>query len=382
MVNGTAKLIVDLGNSSTRVTTHFGKTSKGGIRRRTRILDNHFSIVPDDKVESYLNSGTYSEEDSKMFEFNGSTYCTGVLCNTEFGSTAIRPTALEKKYESLVTKLTLVNAFCEGYSAIAAFTNSDLDCVDVDWDVTLLLPPDDIDTGAKLLADVAKSIPSISFKMPNLSKEIKVNKVTVYPEGFCALIAVCFESKDVVRKSHAYLLEEDSSTLIVDIGAGTSDIVMSQGCNIVSSSKFTKEVGGNNVHQRVRRLLKEKGIVLSDSAVRKGCEVGYVKSGNKKYNIVPIIASSKSAVAKQLVDAIQEFFENNMIPIQSINNILVCGGGAENNIEEGIEPISNYIIEFMKRLSKDINLVELPKDGEEVVSPRMLNIAGASILSE
>ena len=49
-------------------------------------------------------------------------------------------------------------------------------------------------------------------------------------------------------------------------------------------------------------------------------------------------------LSRQLVDAVQEFFENNMMPILGINNILVVGGGAESSEEKGIDPISMYIM--------------------------------------
>lgn len=389
MVNGTAKLTIDLGNSETRITTQFGLNSKGEPRKRTSILDNKYGELPSNKLGLYLNEDSvYTDEDSKCFKYNDKVYCNGDLCNKEFSTMAMRPSALEKKYSSLVTKLTLINAFCRGYEDIAHFTDSDLSSVEVDWEVTLLLPPDDVDAGAKLIAEMVRSISEVDFLLPELKKSIKINSVCIYPEGFAALIAVLFETKGKLRPEYTYLVEEDTRTLICDIGAGTSDFVMAEGMNIVSSTRFTKEVGGNNVHQRVRRLLKEQGITLSDAAVRKGCETGFVKSGAKKYDIIEEIATAKSDVSKQLVDAIQEFFENSMIPIQSIDNILVCGGGAENSEVEGIMPISNYIIDYMTRLSKDVHLVELPEihitlNGEEAkATPRLLNIVGASILAE
>ena len=222
--------------------------------------------------------------------------------------------------------------------------------------------------------------------MPGVKKKIKIDSVNVYPEGFAALIAVVFQSKGVLREGYEYLVEDDTTTLIIDIGAGTTDFLLARGANIVATTRFTREIGGNNVHQRVRRLLKDKGLALSDSIVRKGCEVGSVKNGNNVYDITPFIAKSKSDVSKQLVDAVQEFFEDNMLPIKSINNVLVCGGGAETSENENIEPIANYVIDYMTKLSEGIHLVELPTvviNGEGVsASPRLLNIIGAGILAE
>lgn len=386
MVNGTATLVVDLGNSSTRVKTYFGKTSKGTPRNRLSFLDNRYGVIPEDKLGNYLGSDVYTEENSRIFRHDDILYCNGNICNTEFSATAIRPTALEKKYSSLVTKLTIINALCRGYEDIAEFTNSDIESVNVDWELVLLLPPDDIDAGAGKLVELAKSITSIDFVMPELKKEINIVGGTVYPEGFCALIGILFESKGVVRPDYAYLVEEDTTTLICDIGAGTTDFMLAEGANVITSTRFTKEIGGNNVHQRVRRLLKDEGVVLNDRIVRKGTETGFVKSGAKTYDITAQINRAKSEVSNQLVDAVQEFFEDNMLPVQSINNLLICGGGAESSDNEDIKPIADYIEEYMLRLSPDIHLVELPNvvinGEEEKASPRLLNIIGAGILAE
>lgn len=386
MINGIGTLVIDLGNSATRQMTYFGKTAKGETRCKLSVQDNLFSEVPVNKLPVYLEGDIYTPDSSKIFSIEDTVYCNGKICNTEFGSTAIRPTALEKKYESLVTRLTIINALCRGYEDVAEFTNSTVEQIDISWKIVMELPPDDMDIGAKKLSDLVRSISEINFMMPEIRKEIKIESVNVFPEGFCALIAVLFDKPGSIREDYKYLLEEDTRTLVCDIGAGTTDFVMAQGASIISSTRFTREIGGNNVHQRVRRLLKETGLSLSDRIVRKGCETGYVKNGAKTYDIKEYIARAKSDVSKQLVDAVQEFFEDNMISVKSINNILVCGGGAETADEEGIEPISTYIINYMVQLSSDIGLVELPNvvvNGEEVKAPpRLLNVLGAGILAE
>lgn len=378
MVEGTAKLIIDLGNSETRVITKFGKNTKGEDRTRLVTPQNRFGIVPEDKVQVYLNTGIYTEEDSSIFKYNDQVYCNGAICDTEFSSTSLRPTSLEKKYTSLVTKLTCMNAFKIGYESVADIADCDLQSVSVDWDVTLLLPPEDVDLGAKPLGDLVRTIKTIEFILPSLSKIINIGTVTVLPEGFCAYAALLFENKTTIRPEYAYLTDADSITLIIDIGAGTSDISMAKGMNIVTSSRFTRTIGGNNVSQRVRKLLREKGIVVSDIVARASTVSGEVKSGAKVYDITEEISQAKEDVSKQLVDAIREFFEENMFPVQQINNLFVVGGGAEGSNK--VTPISKYIVEYMTQLSPNIELVKLPEINGKV-SPRLLNVYGAAVLS-
>lgn len=387
MIIGTAKLVVDLGNSETRVKTLYGKTAKGNPRSRLTILDNRYSSIPEEKIDMYLGGDSYTDENSVVFKTeNGLYYCNGDLCNIEMSQTSFRPSALEKKYESSVTKLTLINAIRQGIEDVAIFSNCDAESINVDWEIYLLLPPEDLESGARLLADMAKEIKSIDFIMPKIKKDVKVSRVLVYPEGMCAFFGVVFQRKGVIRPDYKYLIENNESTVIFDIGAGTTDIVMVKGSQVIQSSRFTKEVGGNNVHRLVQRSLRNKGISLPDEVVRDGVNSGFVKSGSRTIDISEEIAEAKKAVSTQLVDAVQEFFESSMISIRTIANILVCGGGAENPTNEDIEPISNYIVNYMRRLSPDIQLIELPTtivDGEEKkVSPRLLNIIGAGILAE
>ena len=379
MVEGNAKLIVDLGNSETRITTHFGRNSKGEIRKRTTVQDNRYGIMPENKVQLYLNSQVYTEDNSSIFTLNDQTYCNGDVCSDEFSTTAVRPTALEKKYESFVSKLTLINAFRIGYEHIAEMADCDLSSVDVDWDVVMLLPPEDADEGSTHLADMVRSITRIDFTMPKLSTEIRIHNVTILPEGYCAYAATLFESKTRLRKGYAYLADPNSYTLIIDIGGGTTDFMLAKGVNIIASSRFTKAIGGNNVSQRVRKLLRDEGISVSDATAKKGTVEGVIKSGAKTFDITEEIKKSKMDVSQQLVDAVKEFFEENMLPVQEINNLFVCGGGSVGS--EKVHPISKYIVEFMERLSNNISLVKLPEiDGQS--DPRLLNIQGASILSE
>lgn len=386
MVTGTAKLVVDLGNSETRVKALYGRTSKGVPRGRMSVLSNRYAQIPGHMVDGYISDGVYSEDDSAIFTYNNTVYCNGRLCETEFSQTSFRPSAMEKKYSSIITKLELINALHQGYMTVADFANCGVESLDLTWEMYLLLPPEDVDLGAKQLAELARSITEINFQMPELRKEIKISKVQVFPEGLCAFIGTVFKDKATVRPGYNYLIENRESTLICDIGAGTTDFVMVKGAQVVSTSRFTREVGGNNVHRLVQRSLRQEGISLPDSAVAEGCEKGYVMSGSRQIDITEAIADAKKTVSRQLVDAVQEFFESSMISIRTISNILVVGGGAEGSPDGAIKPISTYITEYIKRLSPDIKMIETPsesREGEVVrLSPRMLNIIGASILAE
>ena len=223
-------------------------------------------------------------------------------------------------------------------------------------------------------------------------KVLNVLSVKVLPEGFAAFIGILFKSKSAFRAEYSFL--RNATTLIVDIGAGTTDVIIVKDGKALQSSRFTVEIGGNNVHQIVRSKLKRKGIALPSSTVREGVETGVVKNGSRVVEIATEIAEAKDMVASQLVDAIQMFFEGTMYPVGMVEYVLTCGGGAEKGNVEGVKPMAEYLISYMKKLSPDMELIsdlveeykevgikaKMP-EGREKISPRMYNIIGANILS-
>ena len=381
-----SSLVIDLGNSETRIKTICGVNSNGTRKSKLSVCDNRYATVTDEELRVFLSEDNYTDENSSIFMLNNGTfYCNGDVCSIEKGETCIRPTALEKKYETLVTKLTIINAFRQGFIDTSELCGIPLSELNVDWELNLMLPPGDINMGAPKLADMAKKITSINFLIPKMEKPIRIKKVNVFPEGLCAFFGVVFESKGKIRQGYKHLVDPLESTLILDIGAGTTDILLARGGQVVQNSRYTKEIGGNNIHRIVQRRLKEDGISLPDRVVRTGVNQGYIKSGSRSIDISKYIEEAKERVSRQLVDGIQEFFESSMISVRTISNVLVCGGGAEVPENENLKPVSEYILSYMKSIAPDVRLVDMPKvqyNGAEMrISPRLLNITGAGILA-
>ena len=76
------KLVIDLGNSETRITVIAGKSEyTGAPLQETVRVDNRYGLIQPAKVSAYLNEGVYSSKDSHIFEINNEYYCTGNICN-------------------------------------------------------------------------------------------------------------------------------------------------------------------------------------------------------------------------------------------------------------------------------------------------------------
>lgn len=396
MIEGTCKLTVDVGNSETRVGVQYGKSSKTGLpQTRVVILSNGYSPMEDTtKIPILKSSGNYAAETSRILKYGEGYYCNGEIADTEYGMYITRPTSYDKKYESDETMKAIINALCQGIMEVAEMNSAEPEDVYVSWEVSVLLPPGNVEdvvhtstgdiSGAAFLAQRIKAIKHIDFELPELHADVDISKVTVYPEGHCAFMAVLFEHKGVMRNDYKYLVT--SPTMIIDIGAGTSDICVVENGKTLINTRFTTELGGNNVHTKVNDMLKADGIKLYDADVRRGVVTGYVYDGAKKVHIERKIAMAKQQVANQLVSNIQAFFESRGYPPQKLANLLVCGGGAERGESEYLNPISDYIVHYMRKLSPNIQSVPYPMvtegDEQKEMSPRLMNIYGAMILAE
>lgn len=384
MLEGNAVLVIDLGNSETRVMTIFGKTSKGKPRTRLSLIENTYAEVVDSLVNQYATDDNYSGDTSRIMKVQGGYVCNGEMCEKEFGVQAIRPSANEKKYVQDVTLWTITNALRQGIQDVAEMSGIRENAVAVDWDITVLLPAEDLEDGAEKIANMIKSVKKVSFVLPEIENDITVSSVKVLAEGHCAYMGVLLEKGKTWRDGYKNLLTE--STLVIDIGAGTTDFLVIEDAKVIRSTRFTLAKGGNNVHQELRKQLRTEGLDLPEAKVKKGVIEGFVKDGAKTIGIHKQISMAKAKVANELVNGLRDFFEQTSYPVRTIANLLVCGGGAESSDVEGIRPIADYLVTYMKKLSDNVELVELPVieiDGDvSKLSPRLLNILGAGVLSE
>ena len=378
-----ANIVIDMGNSETRVLVQSGIGRSGLIKQQLTTVSNIFSqISPDYEVPE-----NYSEEDTVVFETaDGEFYANGLLVEREFSMSALRPTALDPKPTSKVTMLTIQRAFLEGYRLLSNMYRCSLKSLDVTWNVTFLLPPNDIATGAKTLYGRIKGLEEINFTLPSFSTKLKINSVKAYPEGFAAYIGTVMRRGRIISDTHKHLLS--SKTLVVDIGAGTTDFFVIEGMETIDSTRLTLPYGGNNIIARVKQALLSKNIQLPNKEIEKGVIEGKIKDGRNVINLAKSLAIFKTEVANTLIDGLTSYLEGNGYPVRSIENLLVVGGGSLASQVEGVESLSTYLVNRLKDFAPNIELVtfqeNLDEDGNQEVetNPRLLNVLGAGVLAE
>ncbi len=392
MVEGKASLVIDLGNSETRVMTIFGKSQAGNPRKRLSILSNKFGELPG-RDSRLLRNPDYNASNSKVFMVGeDSVFCTGYMCDREKGTASLRPSASIKKYDSNITMYSIRLALLEGLYHIADMTGSNIDSVNVDWNISVLLPPSDLELGAEKIKANILNLDRIEFLVPSFTKKVNIENVRVFPEGFCAFIGEVFENSKKIRDGYIEVL--NSSTLVIDIGAGTTDFCCIKDTKLVDGSRHSEETGGNQVFQIMNReIRKEIGKNLPEDSLREASVTGKIKIGAIEKDITNIINIARKNVATKLSSAIRNYLESSDFSIYDMENILICGGGAE-ECGENMKALGEFLKDDLKVWMSYSKFLEIPttervvtKDGAEYlekvkVSPRLLNIIGAGVLSE
>lgn len=389
MVEGNAKLVIDLGNSQTRVCTQYGVTGKKRPRKRFSYLSNGFSLINNhNEIESLKESNNYNEDNSRIFiyEETDSYYANGLIAESEYPNIMVLPSATAGKYDNLSSKLSIVNSLMEGMLVVADMAGTTVPALDIAWDVYALLPPQQISRGAKIMADFIKPINHLNFIMPDVQCNLNIKSVNILPEGLCAFFGVLFENKGIVRPEYQYLLDPDEMTIIIDIGAGTTDVLIVKGSEIIQGSRYSCNVGGNNVVGKVSTVINEQYRNLTMKNVSAACNSGILKAGARSIDISNFVKTAREEVAQEVVNKVQNFLFGANISIGEITRILVCGGGSVESQIDGVDSLGDHIRNLMKKEAEYALFIEPPminKGGEmHRISPRDLNIVGASILAE
>lgn len=366
-----AVLALDIGNSETRGIVLCRKD--GVLCERFFTASNRFAEVEPD----YMPPEDYSSDTSTVFNvkavvhgkaFEG-TYVNGLVREREFSLRSIRPSVQETKYNAKSTVLSYIMAMYEGYKAVAEIYGKDVTEITVDWQsVVVLLPPGDKDIGQEQLLKLLKSVGTLDIVYPEVCDKIKVKKLVVYPEGFCAFIGALYTRGIKIRGG--FESAADDTVLVIDVGAGTTDVLIVKNGKLIDTSRTSIKYGGNAIVQGVGKAFAKSGIDVLESDIDVGVYTGAVRVGSEIKDIVPVINTLKRSVSSMIVQKLRGFFDSLEFPIHSLNKVLVCGGGALAGEKAEINLLSDYLVEYLKELCPSIELMEIPKENERGMSLR------------
>lgn len=390
------ELMVDLGNSQTRAVARCGFET-GKILHKTFMLDNSFAPVDDDyELDEILDGGEYSDVDSFAAEVDLNDIVPnlegivvgGVLANRNYGRSIVVPRSERAKYENWMVYLALINVidktlqWLNEYSTSAGTTKGDVTKA-FTFDVTLLVPPLQQKEGTKVFKVnlVDKGLTYVDYFTKEHIK-VDIGSVDVKPEGMAAFIAHLYSYDTLQPRSIAAELLS-KKLLILDIGAGTTDILAVDRGQLVESSRTTIKLGGNNIISTVRsKYNKRNNTNLSEPVFKEVLINPEIGVGDTKVDVSKIVESSKREIARDLINEITSFFEAQNVDLKTFNLLLVVGGGALSSGESKAlsELIYNGVVDYIPKIRLlEEGIVEEPLlyDGAlDLTTLRNLNLLG------
>lgn len=419
-----AGLLIDLGNSETRVVVISGKNA---YRFN---MSNNFAELPG----GYRIPRSYNNDKSTIFEINGTYFANGLIVEREFVGKSMRPSALQYKADQLVTDLTLNLAIIKAMGILGKAYNVLPTNLDVTFNVSVLLPPLDHEVNEERMADKIRSLSTVSTLIPSQATyNFKVSEnVNVFSEAVAAFFGAYFKEDGLkelpesmvapflqegvrVRDNgdHIQLVEVDENkkfatgyVLVLDIGAGTTDVALFKDMELVEMSKETFKRGGNTVASIVLNEIKKKyGFTPTD--MQRVISTGILDEGEYKHDVSDIVTMAKEIYSKQTRSDLVPYLERMSLDMPVVKGLLVAGGGSlastrkvatVEHTEEGIKygpevteaqvangaeyqevtvspAMSDILVGFLKELAPRIEVMNT--EGKDL---RELNIEGLILL--
>lgn len=371
MKNANVTLLVDLGNSETRAEIVFnGKSVKAEIPNSYCELHENYTIPED-----------YRNDDSTVFVCDGEYIANGEIVAHEFVRHEMRPTGLKHKSEQITSKYSIIMVMTRAIALISGNLGSIP--TDINWvfDIACLLPPDEQSSKDDVgkMKDMISEITEVHCASPiNYKVPVSIKDVRIFPEGVVAYTAAMFTMKDGKAVANADNLKyRQGYTLVMDIGAGTTDLAMVFNGKFVAASKTTIKTGGNYVEKTCKKEIRRKfGNAPTD--MTEIIEKGVYTRGNERIIMDDVLIRAKKDFAAELNKEIIEYLEVTQIPVHELKGLLVIGGGAIATERDGkviSESLAYPLCENIKSMAKSVELIKTD------INPRFANIEGLHIMS-
>lgn len=385
-------LALDFGNSETRVALI---TQKKVFRYN---MSNRFAEV--DKTQKIRKK--YVNDKSTIFDFNGSYFANGQLVELEYTGLEERPSALESKTSQLVTRLTLNLAIIKAYKILAIANNVPVTSLEVTFNISTLLPPLDHEMNEDKMKAIITELKSVTTYSPqHFVRDFKIGDVNIYSEAVAAFFGTFFqETYTDSNLPISWTSLEDSGTtysesgttvslteveankkfmsgyvLVLDIGAGTTDVALFKDMELLERSKATFNKGGNMVESIIQNEFKKKyGYSPEPDSMSEIVQHGMIVEGSETIDVSDIVTSAKDSYSKAVMEDIRKYLERIMIDMPVIKGLLVAGGGSLPSVYDGqvVSPaMSGVLMAYLNRLAPRLAPVET--EGKNL---RELNIDG------
>ena len=278
--------------------------------------------------------------------------------------------AIATKAQSETTLWSFHYALYIGRELVAKLLRKKPDALEITWDVTLLAPPSETGKGDvfKKIFTLTKSVEVVAPE--RISIPIKVGDVSVISEGLAGFSATVFTPAGGTVADYADCVEEP--IIVLDFGAGTSDVMFIKKLSPITSASASYPKGGNAIASLVTKFVQQEyGRALSREAAAEAVLTGTIRSGAKRKDVTAQINAARNEVADDIANGIKGTFEANRFAPDEFAYLLVIGGGAVQ--VGGTESLAESVVRKIRAFAPDIELLPV-KDGTNL---RTLNIEGA-----
>jgi hypothetical protein len=347
-------VIVDLGNSETRVGVFINeKWLEKNVTNSFAALEIRYALK-----NEYRNSKT------TILRHRGAWYANGQLVDMEFINRELRPSSLEEKAKQISTPLSLIMILYTVHTMVSNELGVSMQDLELDIDFTIALPPLEHDVSEAEMEKLVREITEIEVCSPiEWKKNISISRVRVVPEGVSAFFGAFYEERDgALVECSANQQFSQGYVLIVDIGAGTTDVALIKDTELQLESKDTfNKLGGNLVDSILQvELKKQYKVTPSKAAIREVVQTGHLTIGAKGHDVADVLSLVKRNFSQRLNNQLRTYFERISVDLMEIKGLLLIGGGGLASMFDGnvtTQPLSEYFMEYFRTLAPYCELV-------------------------
>lgn len=386
------KVTMDLGNSQSRVTVQGDKGLLAPLKEYF-VLPNVYAVA-----SRAVDVEAYRGTDSLMYNVtdNGTEFgiATGSITN-EFSS-IYRPQGLEQKHTGMTTALGITRVMIEVVERIAkkeGVTPAEILKL-ATFDIFLLMPPQEVKQAQTHFEFVYENGVDINVTFPyELKGTAKVTNITVLNEGLMGYMAASIDMKTLQPR----VLNNDIRTarvMILDVGAGTTELLLVDNNVMIETSRTTIRLGVINIINTLKTALEaEYGFTVAYDDAEMAARTGYLKVGRRQHDVIDHVNQARKQVAGSIVASINNYLSGITMPLSTIEDLLVFGGGAINAPGTGLVSLGKYIKEPLSAAAKGAEFVNYDEylgkvvdeefTGDELLfTERTMNIQGGTIIAK
>lgn len=193
----------------------------------------------------------------------------------------------------------------------------------------------------------------------------RISKVSDFGESALTLMSHYF-NVDGSDKNDG----EDKVVLAVDIGASTVDLAVADNMQYLDVSGNTLKFGGNMCIKHIQDEIKRsQGYELPNKDADRIIKTGMKKVGGGNYQEAgDIVVGAKKMLASNIVSRLDGYLQGIGIPLQSIDEVIVSGGGSlasENKEGKCVESVAHFIGEELDKSNSQASIIEYGVDARD-----------------